>query len=206
MWSANCIATSSSQLDVQQVTCGFQSTSLTKRSTFSPLIILMLSSSQSVYTRCSSTVTVTSNCLFLECVRISCTSSKFYPLNVLMALLSMQTFSWCSLREQVTRAVRVNPVWILPITCWACELLGFLILLLKSFLNTGRRCLSIDFFSALQQCCKHYWNNDHYWNNYFNSGWEWISNLTSHCNHYWNNYLKRVENAFQIKQHFATTI
>ena len=25
-------------------------------------------------------------------------------------------------------------------------------------------------------CCNHYWNNDHYWNNYFNSGWECISN------------------------------
>ena len=46
-------------------------------------------------------------------------------------------------------------------------------------------------------CCNHYWNN------YFNSGWEWISNLTSHRNHYWNNdhywnnYFSRVENAFQ---------
>ena len=46
-------------------------------------------------------------------------------------------------------------------------------------------------------CCNHYWNNDHYWNNYFNSGWEWISNLTSYCNHYWNNHFNRVENAYQ---------
>ena len=43
------------------------------------------------------------------------------------------------------------------------------------------------FFKRSKVCCNHYWNNDHYWNNYFNSGWEWILNLTSHRNHYWNN-------------------
>ena len=31
-------------------------------------------------------------------------------------------------------------------------------------------------FLLSMRCCNHYWNNDHYWNNYFNSGWEWISN------------------------------